>query len=100
MTSDELVGRTWKVVHMSRPLISCSEATSLDTVSSEGISSAENNESKIIRLVLLIICCPKTKTLVFTNSLMADVSFITNGTEHIISPNLALQCVCRFDHVL
>lgn len=72
VTSDELVGRTWKVVHMSRPLISCSEATSLDTVSSEGISSAENNESKIIRLELLIICCPKTKTLVFTNSLMAD----------------------------
>lgn len=50
VTSDELVGRTWKVVHMNKPLISCSEATSLDTVSSDGSSSdgsssAENSES-------------------------------------------------------
>ena len=52
VTADELVGRTWKVVHMSRPLISCSEAASLDTVSSEGSSSAENNESKIMQFTL------------------------------------------------
>lgn len=50
VTPDELVGRTWKVVHMSRPVISCSEATSMaDTVSSEGSGSysLEANESKL-----------------------------------------------------
>ena len=45
MTSNELVGRTWKAVHMSKPHISCSEATSLDTVSFEG---SDNNDSKIV----------------------------------------------------
>lgn len=69
---DELVGRIWKVVYMSRFLILCSEVISLDIVSFEGISFVENNESKIIRLVLFIICCLKIKILVFINSLMVD----------------------------
>lgn len=49
VTPNELVGRTWKVVHMSRPTISCSEASSMDTVSSEGSGSynLEANESKL-----------------------------------------------------
>ncbi len=52
VTPNELVGRTWKVVHMSRPVISCSEATSMDTVSSEGSSSYSEtaNESKLCYL--------------------------------------------------
>lgn len=43
VTPNELVGRTWKVVHMSRPVISCSEAISMDTVSSEGSSSSSGS---------------------------------------------------------
>lgn len=57
---------------MSRFLILCSEVISLDIVSFEGISFVENNESKIIRLELFIICCLKIKILVFINSLMVD----------------------------
>ena len=46
VTPNELVGRTWKVVHMSRPVISNSEYTSMDTVHSEGSSFTETKESK------------------------------------------------------
>ena len=52
VTPNELVGRTWKVVDMSKPQLPRSESTSLDTASYESTTS-ENNQSTILYFLYL-----------------------------------------------
>ena len=80
VTPDELVGRTWKVVHMNRPaLITCSQATSMDTLSSvDGSSSGSSqaNESMACYRCLLIRETMKRLRNIESSAYFVNYSFV------------------------